>query len=124
MAHFQCTKCNRIHLVQTSGGTGYGVYKQNEKVCYSCCAKLELADMLLTGKATLYFCKDKVTDWAGKLAFKVLEQRKSNHNMARIRYDYWFLVANKVWHGYTIGDNTQIAHCKQTSLTYTQWANS
>jgi len=112
---FECTDCKRIKLVPISSiGTGYGVTKEGNKVCYTCCAKQELASMLETGKATLYFCKDKVTDWAGQLTFKVLKQRTSRHNFARVRYDYWFRTPdNKLWHGYTIGDFTQIAHCKQ-----------
>jgi len=114
MSFFECTHCKRIKPIQVSGGTGYGINNDNKKVCYVCCAKLELANMLETGKAVLYFCKDKVTDWSGELSFKVLEQRNSRHNMARVRYDYWFKTPDdKLWHGFTIGDFTQIAHCKR-----------
>ena len=122
MTLFICTHCKRIKPTQVSGGTGYGINKANEKVCYVCCAKQELASMLETGKATLYFTSTsvgvrkgyKVTDWTGELSFKVYTMKTSKHNMARVRYDYWFRTPdNKLWHGYTIGDFTQIAHCKQ-----------
>lgn len=114
MTTFTCTKCNKELPVQTSGGTGYGINKRDEKVCYSCCAKLTLGVMLIEGKATLYFCKDKVTDWAGELSFNVLEQRKSKHNFAGVRYDYWFKDRmGSLWHGYTVGNNTEIAHCRR-----------
>jgi hypothetical protein len=68
---FECTECKIIKLVPVGhSGTGYGVTKEGNKVCYACCAKLELASMIETGKSTLYFCKDKVTDWAGGLVLK------------------------------------------------------
>jgi hypothetical protein len=112
---FKCTVCKRIKLVPViSFVTGYGIDKEGNKVCYACCAKQELESMLETGKATLYFCKDKVTDWSGELSFKVLEQKTGRHNIANVRYDYWFRTPDaKLWHGYTIGDFSQIAHCKR-----------
>jgi len=123
MSFFECTHCKRIKPIQVSGGTGYGINKDNEKVCYVCCAKQELETMVETGKAVLYFCKDKVTDWAGELSFKVLEQRTSRWSKGyytngnptiQTRIDYWFRTPdNSLWHGYTIGDFTQVAHCKR-----------
>jgi len=73
------------------------------------------------GKILLYFChnekkqgRGEVTNWPGTLRLNITHLRESRHNMARVRYDFWFWFNKHLWHGYTIGDNTQIAHCKQT----------
>jgi len=50
MSFFECTHCKRIKPIQVSGGTGYGINKDNDKVCYVCCAKQELETMLETVK--------------------------------------------------------------------------
>jgi hypothetical protein len=94
----------------------YARTPDNSKICYSCAAKQIKDDMATTGKAILYYddAKTVVTDFTGKLWIPIFRRKTSIHNMARVRYDYWFSFYGYVWHGYTIGDNTSIAHCKQT----------
>ena len=96
--------------------TGYGRDADGKKHCYACCAKQDLAWMRKEGRIMLYINREKgeVTNWPGSLKFKTGHIIKSWHNMAGNRYDYWFVLDGYYWHGYTIGDNTDIAHCRRT----------
>lgn len=93
--------------------TGYGVDRSGRKHCYECCAKRDVADMVSTGRATLYLSNGEVSNWPGSLKFRA-HVRKGRHNIARTRYDAWFTGPDgKQWHGVQYGDNTQICHCKR-----------
>ena len=99
--------------------TGYGIMN-NKKYCYDCCAKTDREDMENSGRATLYLTKKdvngsiswEVKNWPGSLKFKAYV-KKGSHNIARTRYDAWFTVNDKRWHGVQYGENTQIIHCKR-----------
>jgi predicted lipoprotein len=55
----------------------------------------------------------EVSNWPGTLKMRA-HVRVGNHNMARNRYDAWFTGPDgQQWHGVTIGDNTQLCHCKR-----------
>lgn len=99
---------------------GYGTNKDGKRHCYACCAEHDKADMIATGRATLYLCgvdvppegserggmasqgpsmipsqrpkvrRWYVKNWPGSLSFPVRHMRKGRHNMARSRYDVWF----------------------------------
>ena len=117
MKTFKCSVCKKTVTPEHSTITsGYGLDKNNKKVCYACCGEQDKKAMIEDGKTVLYFDESKktVTNWPASLVFKVLNIRKSWHNFAGVRYDYWFIFDGYVWHGYTIGDSTQIAHCKRT----------
>jgi hypothetical protein len=133
---FKCSDCGGVKPVQTSGGTGYGYFgKSKRKVCYACCAERDKKDMAKTGKAMLYLTHNKngtqhgnfavgceppsekrvweISNWPGSLKFSAFV-RVGSHNIARRRYDAWFTDhTGRQWHGVTIGDNTQICHCKR-----------
>lgn len=95
--------------------TGYGISSDGKKHCYECCATRERDAMIKTGKATLYLTDKGVTDWPGKLQFSVVRKNTGSHNIARVRYDVWFIGPDKhIWHGVTYGDFTQICHCNRT----------
>jgi hypothetical protein len=75
-------------------------------------------------KATLYLTGDAssgfyVGNWPGTLKIAVSRFKLSRHNIARSRIDVWFrvegagLIKGANWHGYQIGDNSQLCHCKQ-----------
>lgn len=97
--------------------TGYATSRDGKKSCYECAAASELQDMNESGRATLYFVKRPdgyhVTNWTGKLDFKAYGTRKSRHNIGGTRFDFWFKVNGKEWHGYQIGGYNEIAHCKR-----------
>jgi len=103
--------------------TGYGIDKDGNKICYRCCAMRDLEQMRKEGRITLYLVdKDglgTVTNWPGSLVFYSSTPKLSWHNRARVRYDYWFILDGYYWHGYTVGNNTQIAHCKRTKDLFT-----
>ena len=111
--------------------SGYGVDKDGNKHCYQCCAEYDKQAMRDTGKATLYLTLDddtgrtmtqwgyrygdhKITNWPGSLTFRTHAVKTGQHNMARVRYDFWFNFEGETWHGVQYGDNTQIAHCRRT----------
>ena len=110
MAEYVCSRCNETV-------TAHGLDKEDKPVCYECCGKQDRADMIETGKAILYL-NDKgrtVSNWPNSLTFHTGAIKKSFHNIARWRYDFWFTGPDKAtWHGVQYGDNTQIAHCKRT----------
>lgn len=99
-------------------GSAFGRDDQDRTICYRCCGIRDGLSMRETGRATLYLVKRgvswAVTNWPDSISFPVTEIRKGAHNMARVRYDFWFRVNNvEQWYGYQIGDNTEIAHCRR-----------
>jgi hypothetical protein len=124
-----CTRCNKdIFSSPESISSGYGLDKDNNRICYGCCAVLDKERMRQDGKITLYLtcepaskikskdgriCRGKVSNWPGTLEF-ICHTTVGNHNIAKIRYDCWFIFEGYYWHGVTYGDNTQICHCKRT----------
>lgn len=131
--HAQCYTCGKI----IPNGE-YGIDAQDFKHCYECCGKRDLKDMKETGEITLYLsfdfpeymigwpyskiCKPrkyqivlngKVSNWPGSLSFPVKMVNIGRHNLAGVRYDFWFWADGEHWHGVRYGDNTQIAHCKR-----------
>lgn len=124
---FHCDICNRDRapLVHAYGKgrpmfTGYGIDRENRKVCHACAAKLDRADMIRNGRATLYLCAsetrraDRVTNWPGSLAFRVVFWTEGRHNMAgRVITAYFKGPRGQWWSARNIGDNSQIAHCRK-----------
>jgi hypothetical protein len=124
-----CTRCNKdIFSSPESISSGYGLDKDNNRICYSCCAVLDKERMRQDGKITLYLtCEPaskaktpigrpsagKVSNWPGTLEF-ICHTSTGRHNIAGVRYDCWFVFEGYYWHGVTYGDNTQICHCKRT----------
>jgi hypothetical protein len=116
---FTCDDCGHIKPVQKEGGTGYAITNDGKHVCYECCATRDRKAMRETGKATLYLVRSpngghEVTNWPGSLRLRVGMVKRGKHNIARVRYDFWFSFEGHLWHGYQIGDNTQLATCKRT----------
>lgn len=107
--------------ISTTGAFGRDS-KTGETRCFPCCANLERAQMVETGKATLYLTiseKDNytyaVTDWPGLLRFPARYVRSGRHNIAGTRLDFEFTGPDGFrWVGVQYGRNTQIAHCKRT----------
>ena len=110
----------------------YGTHGPENKIaCYQCCASIDVEYMRKHGCITMYLVEDGtnsdgmgvdrvrrthyVTNWPGTLRIRIPHSlKKSRHNFARVRYDFWFPFEGYWWHGYQIGDNTQIARCKRT----------
>lgn len=124
MSTFTCHECGQEKPVQKEGGTGYATRRiDGMRVCYECCAVNDRADMIETGRATLYletkaetstYGRATVTNWPGTLAF---DGRYSvgRHNIAGRRYDVSFVGPDGfMWSGIQYGDNTQICYCRRT----------
>ena len=125
-AGFRCSQCGAVKAFPLEdGGTGYGLNKADDFVCYACCGENDRREMIETGKAILYLTHDriaspsypfadgKVTNWPGTFSLPCRVKR-GRHNIARRRYDAWFIGPDgKQWHGVQIGDNTQIIRCKR-----------
>lgn len=120
-----CNQCKKEIVNESNLTTGYGIDRAGYKICYDCCGVNDLGEMRVNGKITLYlnYTGNKfglnaenytLTNWPGTLKIKIRSIKKSYHNIASQRLDFWFVQDFKIWHGYTIGHNTQIAHCKVT----------
>lgn len=105
--------------------------ERSPAVCYACCAERDKAQMIETGRATLYLdyhgpsgmnqrgskypywavCTGELTNWPGSLRFSA-RVKAGHHNWARVRFDAWFTGPDgKQWHAVCIGDNSQVARC-------------
>ena len=112
--------CGHEESPHSSITRGYGITKDGQKHCYECCAQADRMWMRVNGKITLYLDmeKEQVTNWPGSLFHTIFNLKRSRHNWAGYRYDFHFVSDGFYWHGYSIGDNTQIAHCKRTKDIY------
>ena len=121
METFYCVSCKQEKTHTSEFTTGYGVKPNGDKVCFDCCAIGDIQYMKDHGKNTLYLTwNDKgvfVSNWPGTFKAHCPVTWKSGHNWGLTRYNVRFNGPDKkVWYGYTIGDNTQICHCKSTKL--------
>lgn len=119
---FVCANCGeeKIHVNPNGyGGTGYGIDRAGNKVCYACCGKRDSADMSATGRAVLYLTEEGtegtvVSNWPGTLKFRVRHKRVGSHNLAGRRVDVWFADSDgREWHGVNYGHNSQLCHCRR-----------
>lgn len=121
----QLLDCGHEPSTHSSSTTGYGIAADGTKHCYECCAKRDREQMIADGQAMLYLTTRErenglrqhfLTNWPGSLEFKVAgSPSESWHNWARKRYDVWFRGPDGfIWHGYQVGDMTQICHCRRT----------
>ena len=127
MKTIKCSVCHQVIPPPEPGSvtTNYCLDRRTGKVCSPCCGKRDRADMLATGRATLYLTtspRDPATgtrtsagtlsNWPGSLKFHCYT-RVGRHNIARVRYDAWFTIAGEHWYGVAYGDNTQICRCRR-----------
>jgi hypothetical protein len=112
-----CFICQKeIEKPENNFSTGYGVDKDDNKICFSCCAEEDKKQMNKSGKITLYVSQTengyKITNWPGSLVIPVNNgYSKGKHNIAGSRLDVWFTFNNKQWHGVNYGDD-DLCYCK------------
>lgn len=127
MSESICAICAKAIPAPAAGdiSTGYGLDAAGDKVCFTCCGMIDKAEMILTGRATLYLTYDReltsgrqvrvhnaaVTNWPGTMKIRAAI-RSGRHNIAGRRYDVWFTFAGRQWHGVNYGENSQVCHCK------------
>jgi len=97
---------------------GFGIDKENKKICYECCAKQDEKFMKEHGRIALYLTfltkKKEVTNWPGSLRIPVRYCKEGKHNMAGIRRDVWFDFDGFLWHGVQYGEHSEICYCRKT----------
>lgn len=97
---------------------GYALNINNEKICFFCCGELDQETMRKDGVINLYFTHGEdehsmISNWSGSFKTWCI-YLIGDHNWRLKRYDVWFTFEGYWWHGVTIGDNTQVCHCKKT----------
>lgn len=130
---FFCADCHQDKPISGNGGTGYAELTEGgqlKRICYSCIAPRDKADMIQTGKAVLYFTNSdptikngkfrfgtfgeaRLTNWPGTLSFQA-RFKLGRHNIARSRYDVWFTGPDgNPWHGVQYGEFSQLTRCRR-----------
>jgi len=126
-----CRDCRKpFQREPGSIGTGYGYDAKGWKVCYACCGKRDLADMIETGTATLYLTGGKgstyplnhgahspldIINWPGTLRIRAHYSTlaKGGGGFGSNRIDVWFTGPDgKAWHGINRGD-MDILRCRR-----------
>jgi hypothetical protein len=131
-----CAVCKQDIISTSDSAPGYGVVdnpaseyyaehrlQAEDKICYACCGKMDLAYMATHDKMTLYLSKTSgewtVGNWPGSLKYKVCVSISKRGHFSPIggymeRRDCWFRDDNgDYWHGRSIGGWTEIAHCRK-----------
>lgn len=113
-------ECGHTESPHSDITRGYGQDADGKRYCYACCAERDRADMIASGKATLYLVPRKevnrfeVRNWPGSLVFLAGPIRKGRHNIARNQYTTYFTGPDgATWIARQDGDNTEVAHCRR-----------
>lgn len=134
MTHdFTCTQCKQDFKHENPsgfGGTGYGIDKDGNKVCYQCIGKSDETEMLDAKpgtRFTMYLTRENVdpgsgmqglsfnlfaSNWPGTLRRKCIANW-SRTNWGLERTDVWFKIQGECFWGYHIGHNSQILHVRK-----------
>lgn len=65
--------------------------KDNNAVCYSCCAWLDCIELMNGNPVALYESQGSITNWPGSLSLHVTGKRTGKHNMTGTRTTYYFV---------------------------------
>jgi hypothetical protein len=111
---FVCVDCHQTKPVEKGSGTGYAGRENGAKVCYACCALMDVEYMRKDGQITLYDNDTTVSNWPGTLSFNVTHRTKGRHNMAGTVHTLYFAGPDGAkWSGRRTGENTQIVRCRR-----------
>ena len=114
-------ECGHVPSPHASFTTGYGVDPETgARSCYACCANIDRARMIETGRATLYLTRGAngrwyISNWPGSLKFEVRHLRLTPNGggFGADRMDAWFTGPDgQEWHAVNRGDN-QLARCRR-----------
>jgi len=129
MKTFYCAKCG-----QKFSGTisSYAITKDEQRICYRCCAENDRAQMQEQGEITLYLEQTnnrlqdgqarnpktgnywQVSNWPGTLKFPVLHFRRGRHNIAGTQVTVEFRDhTGAKWYGRQVGNYSQLRRCKR-----------
>jgi hypothetical protein len=110
---FICDQCHSTIVNTDSHTTGYGINKENQKICFACCGandKRDLINLPFGKKMQLYFDGKKITNWSGSLQIYPNNIKYGKHNFCKSRTDVYFKVNGNNFHGVQMGDYNQILH--------------
>jgi hypothetical protein len=116
-----CHICGK-ECISDGCGTGYGIDKNNNKVCYSCCAEQDKKDMIQNKKTVLYLSKENdnkwyIVNWPSSLKIPVRNKRTGRHNIAGTQTTAYFCFNGFWWIGKQYGNFSDICYCKQLKET-------
>ena len=118
---FICHQCNKKIIHESNFTSGYGLDKDNNKICFVCCGendKNTLLNLKPKEKMTLYLVKENnkyfVTNWPGTFKKEIYNFKKGKHNLALERIDVWFKLEGLNFHGKQFGNFTQTCHIQKT----------
>lgn len=109
----KCSECGKVCKPSNNGlFAGYATDKGGNKYCYECMAKKEeqtLQDLpigrtvrnmyLVIRNGNLF-----VQNFTGLLSIPIYRIRVGRHNIAGIRYDFWFEFHGNKYYGVRLGD--------------------
>lgn len=110
MENFICHSCKQEKPVQKSGGTGYGINSDGEKVCYQCAAekdKQALRRLKPGQRYTMYIntAENTVSNWSGGLEIKCRIQRIRHNWCKKDAFAVSFVFEDYRFYGRYIGFN-------------------
>lgn len=103
----------------------------SRRVCHSCSAELEMADLIERGHG-IYYMKHAGTErgmglttrnvyaltaWNGHFEIPIRFYTHGKHNWSGKRTDVWFMLDGSVWHGTVYGSVPGDCHIKRTKYT-------
>jgi hypothetical protein len=112
-----CAGCGEEIVPPSTSIPGYGIDKDGKKFCFACCGEKDRLEMEGADRFTLYLTKDAegyaVSNWPGTMKFRA-RVHTGKHNFAGVVYFARFTDhTGAEWSGTTVGDMTQICHCRR-----------
>jgi len=112
---FICHVCKQEKTNISEFTTGYGIDKDNNKVCFECCGKQDEAELraMKPGDKTILYWNEsdsELTNWPGTLRIKAYHFTNSLHNFGGWKTHIWFRYEGNDFYAYSIGNRTTIAH--------------
>lgn len=113
-------RCDTCGETCTPSGmtTGYGTDSKGSRHCFACYGIRDRADMVETGRATLYLTRRtgaprvsgldsasdwELTNWPGSLSFRIYHTCTGRHNWTGHRRDIWFRGPDgRKWWGWRV----------------------
>ena len=113
-----CADCGRL-CVPDKVSPGYGIWENDKKVCFECCARRDRENLMKLEpgeKYVLYLVENNgawfVSNWPG--TFKItVHPRTGRHNMAGVRRSVWFMLGGHNFYGVQYGNMSDILRVKR-----------
>jgi hypothetical protein len=111
MKTIKCSKCKKV-CVSDGITAGYGIDKNNKKVCFECCSKEDKEKLLkskIGDKFTFYYSGGHISNWPGTFKIPIHQIRNNKHNWWGVkRVDVWFTFEGMNFWGLHVGSSHQL----------------